>query len=378
MYLRKKRIFISYAREDKEAADRITDFLIANGHVPFQDLRNIDPGEKWQIRTTQEMNTADVIVVLLSETSLIKNGRIRFEFEQALELHRKKNKHIIPVRIDRSIGSGGFDHFNIIDWSPHNQVRLLNALWRINRRFKLILFAAIFLLLLCIALLLLRNLANPFHTLRFTYHALVVSHHSGKPLTGITAILVDEENNTLARSAPSRRDGHIQLSVRMPETNTVFVRFVGSGVLERREQYSLVKKLGKLSTAEKMYRVSLLSSSRRVFQTSGNFSLLPAERKRIESETGYTLGYDAPIVLTISIDSTAIESYGYGDEYVFTESALMIYVNGQPHATDISLPALNSRYSKRNLNELLMRKQAEVIASQRQELVDEIIELLPR
>ncbi|MCA6363502.1 MAG: toll/interleukin-1 receptor domain-containing protein [Bacteroidetes bacterium] len=376
MYLRKKRVFISYAREDKDAADRIADFLYGHGHEPFQDLRNIEPGEKWQIRTTNEMNSADVIVVLLSDTSLTKNGRIRFEFEQALQLHRSKNKHIIPVRIDKSIGSGGFDHFNIIDWSTHNQVKLLNALSRINKRWLILLLAISVCVLLAITLLLVMKFTSPFRTHKLNYNAIVVQHKNGTPLSGITATLVDEQNNTLARSAPSRSDGHISLSVRVPEMKTVFVQFSGKGVLELREKYPLVKSLGRLRTEKDMYRVPLFSASRRVYQTSGNFSLLPAERKHIETETGFTLGYDAPLVFVVGIDSSAIEPYG--NEYVFSESPLVIYVNGRAHATAIYLPEFTRAYPKPRLLELLRKQQAEQIAANREELVNTIIELLPK
>ncbi len=97
-------VFVSYARQDIAAAERIHSELKGLGAgVPWIDKLNIDPGDEWEWRISGAIKNCDLFLALVSaNTERRREGVFRTEWENALE--RKKRifgRFIIPVIIDK-------------------------------------------------------------------------------------------------------------------------------------------------------------------------------------------------------------------------------------------------------------------------------------
>lgn len=87
------KVFVSYARDDKPAADRIVGLLTDIDHQPWADER-LSGGQHWWnviLRTIQE---ADVMIVILSPASLASQA-CRLERDYAARL----GKNLLPIKI---------------------------------------------------------------------------------------------------------------------------------------------------------------------------------------------------------------------------------------------------------------------------------------
>jgi WD40 repeat protein len=91
----KTRVFLSYSRLDKAAADRLRDDLIARDIEVFQDVEDTLPGEEWWRRLMELIQQADTIVFLLSAHSS-RSEVCGNEVAYATSL----NKRIFPVVIE--------------------------------------------------------------------------------------------------------------------------------------------------------------------------------------------------------------------------------------------------------------------------------------
>ncbi len=87
-------IFLSYAREDCDTAERLAKVLIAKGHDVFWD-REIKPGEAWADVLEREIKSAQCVLVLWSKHSTISRW-VKAEASEALE-----RGILLPAMIDR-------------------------------------------------------------------------------------------------------------------------------------------------------------------------------------------------------------------------------------------------------------------------------------
>ena len=98
------RIFISYAHEDeayckelrKTLADLVRDELIA----VWTDHQLL-PGDIWNDEIRRELKAADLILFLVSRSSIASEYIDRVEFKDALERHRKNETQIVPIIVSR-------------------------------------------------------------------------------------------------------------------------------------------------------------------------------------------------------------------------------------------------------------------------------------
>ena len=69
------KFFISYSRKDKAVAEQIRDHisLLDTKHFVFLDTKDITAGANWRQRLQYEIETADFVILVLSEASLRSN-----------------------------------------------------------------------------------------------------------------------------------------------------------------------------------------------------------------------------------------------------------------------------------------------------------------
>jgi hypothetical protein len=99
----KRKIFITYAREDREKVEVLYEQLQSAGFEPWMDIRSIRPGERWQPVMQHAIQEADFILVCLSTNSINKMGFVQKEINVALNYAEERIEgsiFLIPVRLD--------------------------------------------------------------------------------------------------------------------------------------------------------------------------------------------------------------------------------------------------------------------------------------
>jgi energy-coupling factor transporter ATP-binding protein EcfA2 len=96
------RIFLSYAPQDRSAVERLYERLAEVGFKPWMAAKDIAAGESWKRSLYRAMSTADLVLVCLSEHSLVK-GASQPEIRQAIDLWQRRPAqeiYLIPVRLE--------------------------------------------------------------------------------------------------------------------------------------------------------------------------------------------------------------------------------------------------------------------------------------
>ena len=97
-------VFISYARKDERAArDLYDDLSEMPGVIPWMDKEDLLPGDDWKESIAKAMATSRLVVLLLSNHSVSKEGFVQREVRDALDLLREKppgRTFLVPARIE--------------------------------------------------------------------------------------------------------------------------------------------------------------------------------------------------------------------------------------------------------------------------------------
>ena len=128
------KVFISYAKEDGEIAEKLYDFLVLYHYDPWLDKRKLLPGQQWDDEIKLALKKTDFIILLFSKTSVAKRGYLQREFKIALAYCEEKldsDIFIIPIKIDDCEVPEKFKEFQWIDLqNPNSYGQILAALKR--------------------------------------------------------------------------------------------------------------------------------------------------------------------------------------------------------------------------------------------------------
>ena len=101
---RKLRVFLCHASQDKPVVRELYHLLLAEGWVdPWLDEEKLLPGQNWDIEIEKAVESADVVIVCLSNRSVTKEGYIQRELKFVLDIALEKPEgtiFIIPLRLD--------------------------------------------------------------------------------------------------------------------------------------------------------------------------------------------------------------------------------------------------------------------------------------
>lgn len=95
-------VFISYAHEDSEGANRLYADLKQKGINVWLDSENLLPGQNWQVAIKKAIRYCTYFVALLSSNSVSKKGFVQKELKLALDVLDEvpsEDVFIVPVRI---------------------------------------------------------------------------------------------------------------------------------------------------------------------------------------------------------------------------------------------------------------------------------------
>ncbi len=96
-------IFISYAKEDINYAEKLYEYLLSKNYNPWLDKKKLNVGQNWEFYIQDALHKADFIILLLSKKSVNKRGYVQREFKKALYYCEEKLESdifIIPIKID--------------------------------------------------------------------------------------------------------------------------------------------------------------------------------------------------------------------------------------------------------------------------------------
>lgn len=91
---------LSYAHEDEELKNRLDVHLTSlkrSGRVNTWSDRMISPGAEWDDTIKNELNTADIILLLVSVDFLASDYIWKIEIAKAMERHRNNDVLVIPI-----------------------------------------------------------------------------------------------------------------------------------------------------------------------------------------------------------------------------------------------------------------------------------------
>ena len=99
-----KRIFISYARQDSDAARRLYNDLSSKTDLkPWFDKEDLLPGQSWDLEIRKALKKSRYFIALFSSTSVSKRGYVQREFRKAIDTldeFPEGEVFAIPVRLD--------------------------------------------------------------------------------------------------------------------------------------------------------------------------------------------------------------------------------------------------------------------------------------
>ncbi len=109
--------FLSYARTDRRAVDKLYDHLRAAGFLPWLDTKGILGGKRWPDTIRHAIVGSDFFVLCLSKQSARRRGFLRHEIETALEVWKgmlRDDIFFIPVRLEEC--EFGDDRLKELQW----------------------------------------------------------------------------------------------------------------------------------------------------------------------------------------------------------------------------------------------------------------------
>ncbi len=102
--LRGTRVFICYAKEDRETAIKVYHDLSKKGINCWVDSEDLLPGQYWDIEIPKAIKSCDYFLLLLSKKSVSKRGYVQKEVKIALDVLEEfpsSKPYLIPVRIEQ-------------------------------------------------------------------------------------------------------------------------------------------------------------------------------------------------------------------------------------------------------------------------------------
>jgi hypothetical protein len=97
------RVFVSYASEDRPAAEEVVDFLTREGVELWVDFRNLQPGQKWAMAIESAIPASRYFLALISRHTLSKKGYVQKEVKTAWSVadhYPDSQVFVIPARLE--------------------------------------------------------------------------------------------------------------------------------------------------------------------------------------------------------------------------------------------------------------------------------------
>jgi DNA-binding Lrp family transcriptional regulator len=122
MAIRKLRVFLCHASQDKPVVRELYQRLLAEGWIdPWLDEEKLLPGQDWDMEIEKAVEIADVVIVCLSSNSVTKEGYIQRELRFVLRIAEEKPEgtiFVIPLRLDNCLVPRRLRDWQYVDYFP--------------------------------------------------------------------------------------------------------------------------------------------------------------------------------------------------------------------------------------------------------------------
>ena len=116
------KVFISYAHEDIEPAQRLYKYLRDYGLEPWLDRESLLPGQKWKPAIKNAIRLSRYFIPLFSSNSVEGRGYVQRELRVALDIldeFPSKDIFVIPVRLNEcKVSEDKVNELHIVDLFP--------------------------------------------------------------------------------------------------------------------------------------------------------------------------------------------------------------------------------------------------------------------
>lgn len=114
------KVFLSYASQDKPSVRELSRRLVGEGWIEtWQDEKNLLPGQDWRVKIEEAVEEADVVIIVLSQNSVTKEGHVQKELRYAREIALEKPEDtifLIPLRLDECDVPRGLRFYQWVDY----------------------------------------------------------------------------------------------------------------------------------------------------------------------------------------------------------------------------------------------------------------------
>ena len=131
-----KRLFYSYSRRDEALRDELETHLKILQHGGLIDAwydRQIEAGDDWKESIDQELDSADIILLLVSADFIASEYCYKKEMTKALQRHEEGEARVIPIILrDVNWSSAPFGHLQALpkDGKPVTSWHNRDSAWR--------------------------------------------------------------------------------------------------------------------------------------------------------------------------------------------------------------------------------------------------------
>src|SRR5712692_2678193 len=122
-------LFFSYARQDKGLRDKLEEHLSNlkyRGLITTWHIREIGAGEDWQQQVDIHLESAHIILLLISSSFMASQYCYSTEMTRAMERHQQGKARVIPVLLRPVLFTGA--PFAMLKMLPSNEKPVAN--WR--------------------------------------------------------------------------------------------------------------------------------------------------------------------------------------------------------------------------------------------------------
>lgn len=114
------KVFLSYASQDKPLVRELSRRLVGEGWIDtWQDEKNLLPGQDWRVKIEEAVEEADIVIIVLSQHSVSKEGHVQKELRYAREIALEKPEEaifLIPMRLDECEVPRGLRFYQWVDY----------------------------------------------------------------------------------------------------------------------------------------------------------------------------------------------------------------------------------------------------------------------
>ena len=93
------KIFVSYAAEDREAAEEVAHSVRGRGHTVFLDRSSLPPGGNYEQQIENAIRRSSLMVFLITTGSIAEGRFTLTELKMAQEKWRSARDRVLPVML---------------------------------------------------------------------------------------------------------------------------------------------------------------------------------------------------------------------------------------------------------------------------------------